>query len=129
MIRDGILNAQLAGALARLGHGDTVVVSDCGLPVSEGPVLVDLAFRFGIPGFGQVLDGLLPEVVVEGATAADEIAAHNADCHALLRSRLGEVELISHEELKMRAARSRLVIRTGEATPFANVLLRCGVAF
>lgn len=129
MIRDGILNAQLAGALARLGHGDTVVVSDCGLPVHDGPVLVDLAFRFGIPGFDQVLDGLLPEMVVERATAAAEVAAHNAGCHALLRDRLGEVELIPHEDLKGRAARSRLVIRTGEATPFANVLLHCGVAF
>lgn len=36
---------------------------------------------------------------------------------------------MSHEELKARTARARLVVRTGEATPYANVSLRCGVFF
>jgi D-ribose pyranose/furanose isomerase RbsD len=43
MKRGGILNAQLAGALARLGHTDTLVVCDAGLPIPPGSEVVDLA--------------------------------------------------------------------------------------
>jgi D-ribose pyranase len=59
MRRGGILNAQLAGALAGLGHTDALVVCDAGLPMPSGPEVVDLAFRFGVPGFETVLSGIL----------------------------------------------------------------------
>jgi D-ribose pyranase len=36
---------------------------------------------------------------------------------------------VSHERLKELSAGARLVVRTGEARPYANVLLRCGVFF
>ena len=129
MKRGGIINAQLAGALARLGHTDTLVVCDAGLPIPRGPEVVDLAFRLGIPGFGPVLEGILEELVVEEAVAAREVEGANPDCHALLASRLPELKLVPHWELKLRAADARLVVRTGEATPYSNVILRCGVPF
>ena len=59
MKRDGIINAQLAYEIARLGHTDLVVVCDAGLPIPEGPAVVDLAFCLGVPSFGTVLSGLL----------------------------------------------------------------------
>jgi D-ribose pyranase len=34
-----------------------------------------------------------------------------------------------HEEFKARTRADRLVVRTGEARPYANVILRCGVPF
>ena len=37
--------------------------------------------------------------------------------------------LVPHEELKRIVARAKLVVRTGEATPYSNVILRCGVPF
>ena len=49
MKRRGILNDALSGALARLGHTDTVVVADCGLPRPPGVAVVDLALVFGVP--------------------------------------------------------------------------------
>jgi D-ribose pyranase len=49
------------------------VVCDAGLPIPPGPEVVDLAFRFGVPTFETVLSGLLEELVVEGATAAEEV--------------------------------------------------------
>ncbi len=67
MRRGGILNAQLAGALARLGHTDTLVVCDAGLPIPPGPEVVDLAFKLGIPTFETVLSGILEELVVQDA--------------------------------------------------------------
>jgi D-ribose pyranase len=129
MRRGGILNAQLASALARLGHTDTLVVCDAGLPVPPSPEVVDLAFRFGVPSFETVLSGILEELVVEGATAAEETEVQNPHSYELLESWLPELELVPHEELKRMVAGAKLVVRTGEATPYSNVVLRCGVPF
>ncbi|MFF8730381.1 D-ribose pyranase [Streptomyces sp. NPDC015171] len=129
MKRAGILNRHLAGALAGLGHGHEVLVCDAGMPVPDGPRLVDLAFRAGVPSFAEVLDGLLAELVVEGATAAEEVRAANPEAAALLAERLPGTVLVPHERLKELSAGARLIVRTGEARPYANVLLRCGVFF
>jgi D-ribose pyranase len=125
----GILNRHLAGALAELGHGDGVLVCDAGMPIPAGPRVVDLAFRAGVPSFAEVLDGLLDELVVEGATAAREVRKANPEATALLEARFPGLWTVSHEELKALSVGARLVVRTGEARPYANVLLRCGVFF
>lgn len=129
MRKEGIINGQLAGAMARLGHTDLVVICDCGLPIPPGPEVVDLAFRFGVPSFETVLSSILEELVVEGAVAAGEVEERNPATRDLLRDRFPELELVPHEEFKRRVAGTKLVIRTGEATPYSNVILRCGVAF
>ncbi len=129
MKKAGILNRHLSGALAELGHGDGVLVCDAGMPIPKGPRVVDLAFRAGVPSFAEVLDGLLAELVVEGATAATEVRGANRAATALLDARFPDLDLVSHERLKELSADARLIVRTGEARPYANVLLRCGVFF
>lgn len=129
MKKSGILNRHLAGALAGLGHGDGVLICDVGMPIPSGPRVVDLAFRAGVPSFAEVLDGLLEELVVEGATAAEEIGEANPEAARLLTARLPGLAYVPHGELKALTASARLVVRTGEARPYANVLLRCGVFF
>lgn len=129
MRRTGILNAELAAALARLGHTDLVVVGDCGLPRPAGVPVVDLALTFGVPTFAQVVDALAAELVVEQATVATEITLANPEALELVTARFGEPASLSHEDLKAAAAAAKLFVRTGEATPYANVLLRCGVPF
>ena len=128
MKREGIINASLLGYLGRLGHTDLLVVCDAGLPIPSGPAVVDLAFRFGIPTFEEVLTGLLEELVIEGAIAAEEVNQNRAAEH-LLKSRFPDLGLVWHEELKRMVAGAKLVVRTGEATPYSNVILRCGVPF
>jgi D-ribose pyranase len=127
----GIINAQLARVLAGLRHTDVLVISDSGLPVAGGgPEVVDLAVVYGVPAFETVLRAVLEEIVVEAATVAGEITETNQACWGLIQETLEpEVELVSHEDFKARAADARAVVRTGEATPYANVLLRCGVPF
>ncbi|MFF8903544.1 D-ribose pyranase [Streptomyces olivaceoviridis] len=129
MKKAGILNRHLSGALAELGHGHGVLVCDAGMPIPDGPRVVDLAFRAGVPSFAEVLDGLLAELVVEGATAAQEVRAANPAAAGLLQARFPKLALVSHERLKELSAGARLIVRTGEARPYANVLLRCGVFF
>jgi D-ribose pyranase len=127
--KGGILNRHLAGAIAELGHGHGVLVCDAGMPIPDGPRVVDLAFRAGVPSFAEVLEGLLAELVVEGATAACEVREANPAAAGLLDGHFPGLALVPHEELKTLSAGARLVVRTGEARPYANVLLRCGVFF
>ena len=127
MKRRGILNAELSGALARLGHTDVVLLADCGMPIPRGIPVIDLALVHGIPRFEQVLDALLDEMVFQGCVAAEE--AKTAPAGAWLAERFTEIEYISHDKLKALSASAKLFVRTGEATPFANVALVCGVSF
>ena len=129
MRKHGILNDALSGALARLGHGDHVVVGDCGLPRPVGVPVVDLAVTFGVPTFAQVIDALAAELVIETVVIARETRDGNPDVVALLTEHFGEPRWITHEELKAESAVAQLFIRTGEATPYANAILRCGVPF
>ncbi|WP_394433916.1 D-ribose pyranase [Streptomyces sp. SGAir0957] len=129
MKRSGILNRHLAGALAELGHGDGVLICDAGMPIPAGPRVVDLAFRAGVPSFAEILDGLLDELVVEAGTAAHEVRTANPAAAELLGERVPSLGFVSHEELKSLSGGARLIVRTGEARPYANVLLRCGVFF
>lgn len=128
MRRGGIINGYLAGELARLGHTDLVVVCDAGLPIPPGPAVADLAFCLGVPSLETVLAGILEEIVVEGATVAEE-TGESPKVARILEDLLPEPGLVSHHELKRMTAGAKLVVRTGEATPYANVILRCGVAF
>jgi D-ribose pyranase len=47
MKKSGILNAPLSGALAELGHYDTAVICDAGLPIPGTSRRIDLAL---VPG-------------------------------------------------------------------------------
>lgn len=130
MLRHGILNARLAGALASLGHTHQVVIADAGLPLPYGVpgcTIVDLTLVAGIPRFEQVLDAILNAIVVDRAEAALESQSHPA--HEWITARIDDLSLIPHEELKARLPETQLVIRTGESTPYANVILHCGVPF
>ncbi|MHA6513584.1 D-ribose pyranase [Tessaracoccus sp. Z1128] len=128
MKRAGLLNPDLASAIARLGHTDTFVIADCGLPIPGGVRVIDLSLVFGIPRFADVLGAVLSEVVVEGAVAAEEARA--GEVGALLASTLEvDVEWVPHEELKRLVREASFVIRTGECTPYANLILRSGVPF
>lgn len=129
MKRGGILNPGLAGALASLGHTDLVVVCDAGLPIPGDVEKVDLAFKLGVPDFETVLAGVLEELIVESGRAASEVREGNPGCHRLLLEAVPDLTFVPHEELKRLTESARLVIRTGEDSPYSNVVLRCGVAF
>ncbi len=131
MKREGILHPQLNALIAQLGHTDTLVVADCGLPIPAGVARVDLALVAGVPGFAPVLEALACELVVQKVTVAEEMAEQNGELAAFVQEQFEGVPLerVPHEELKARLAQAKGVVRTGEATPFANAILECGVGF
>ena len=124
MRKSGLLNPALTSAVARLGHTDTFVIADCGLPIPHDVPVIDLTLTFGIPTFADTLATLLEEVVVEAGTIADTTPPE-------VRSLLPAIPLteVSHDDLKREVARASFVVGTGSTTPFANVILRSGVPF
>lgn len=127
MKKQGILNRELSAEIACLGHTDTFVIADCGLPVPRHVPVIDLSVVFGFPRFEPVLEALLSEVEVEGYTYAQE--ASGSVVESWLSHIPGEAKTASHEELKRMVNDAAFVVRTGEDTAWANVILRCGVPF
>lgn len=129
MKRTGIIHAGLARELAQLRHTDTFVISDAGLPVTPGIPCIDLGYRYGQPSFADVASALLAEVVVEASWVSADIKDANP---TVLQHILGlglTPERIDHTVFKERVQQVRFVVRTGEATMYANLLCQAGVAF
>ncbi|WP_299166245.1 D-ribose pyranase [uncultured Arthrobacter sp.] len=127
MKKNGILNGPINARLSTLGHGHLVLITDCGMPLPNSAAVVDLALVKGTPAFSEVLRAVLADIEVEGSIIATE--ASGTVVENAVRGEGLSPEFVSHEELKAMLDEARLIIRTGEATSFANVALRCGVTF
>ncbi|WP_066327025.1 D-ribose pyranase [Anoxybacteroides amylolyticum] len=131
MKKHGVLNKELNTVFASLGHTDTIVVADCGLPIPEGVTRIDLSVIKGFPSFLSVLDPILEELEIEAITIAEEMQAHNSAMYQEIQKRFANTttHIVSHEQLKGMMKSAKAVIRTGEATPYANIILHSGVNF
>ncbi|MGB6188982.1 MAG: D-ribose pyranase [Aeromonas molluscorum] len=139
MKRGKLLNAPLSALVARMGHTDEIVVCDAGLPIPAGPERIDLALTPGTPSLETVLGAMLTDLVVERVLLASELKsvsplAHQAlldqlEAHARDQGKPITIDYLSHEAFKTRSQSSKAIVRTGEVTPYANLILCAGVAF
>ena len=131
MKKTGIINQPISAVIAGLGHTDTLVIADAGLPIPEGPQRIDLALTQRVPSFLQTLDVILTEMQVEKAIVAEEMLTVSADLYAAIKKRLGDIpiETMSHSAFKKQTSSARAIVRTGEFTPYANIILVSGVVF
>ncbi|ANS75916.1 ribose ABC transporter [Paenibacillus yonginensis] len=127
----GILNSHIAKVLADLGHTDTIVIADVGLPVPDGVPKIDLALTLGSPSFEDTVNAVSEDMVVEKLVLAEEIKADNPQALQYMKHKFAEAELefCPHEQFKQLTRKAKAVIRTGEAKPYANVILQAGVNF
>ena len=131
MKKDGLLNPQILSAIAAMGHTEYLVIADAGLPVPSGIPVIDISLIRGIPDFGVVLCSVIDEMVLESFIVAEEMADKSQDTYGTVIEALPQVPFrcIAHEEFKEMAAKAKAVIRTGETTPYANIILVAGVNF
>ena len=129
MKKQGILNRELAGIFAKLGHTDKIVIADCGLPIPEGVVCIDLAYKLGEPGFETILQVVLEDLKVEQGFIAQEIISKNESVHNFILQNVESVTYLPHEQLKEMTKKAKVIIRTGETTPYANIVLQSAVIF
>ena len=134
MKKIGTLNSRLSGVIAEMGHTDTLAVADAGLPIPPETERIDLALTRGVPGFLQTLHAVLEELEVEEVVLAEEIktaTSSSTELCELLHTIFKEVPIrfIPHEDFKQQLPACRAVVRTGECTPYANIILSSGVKF
>jgi D-ribose pyranase len=130
--KSGHLNRDVSRVLARMGHTDAIVIADCGLPMPDGVECIDVSLALGDPPFLRVLETVLADFKAERAVFAGEAKDKNhavaARAERLARENV-QVEFVTHERLKELTRHACAVIRTGEATPYSNVILYSGVIF
>lgn len=131
MKKAGMIHGELMKRIALLGHKDLFMIGDAGMPIPPGVELIDLALCKGVPTFTQVLDAVLEECVVEYYYVAEEIVAANPDIYQYIQEKLPGVthERMPHDDLKAFSGKCKFAVRTGEYSPYPNVILRAGVAF
>jgi D-ribose pyranase len=114
-----------------MGHLDMLVIADAGLPIPWETNRIDLALKKGVPGFLETLEVVLDELKVETAVVAKEIYSASPKMAEHIEELLEEVPIrkLSHEEFKRMTKNAKAVVRTGEFTPYANIILIAGVVF
>jgi D-ribose pyranase len=130
MKRKGILNAELSGVLASLGHTDLLLVVDAGFPIPRTAHRIDLAVAEDLPKLTTVLDLIAEELIVEGVVTAEDVATHNAPLADWLRQRFPGAEHTTRPHAQMLgelAHQAKAIVRTGAFNPWGNVGLICGV--
>ena len=133
MKKAGILNSDISRVLSYMGHTDTIAIGDCGLPIPDEVERIDLALAFGEPTFMRTLEIVVGDMKVEKIILAEEIKTQNPtvlqQVEELFAQQNVEVEFVSHVELKEKTKDCKAVIRTGEITPYANIILQSGCIF
>jgi D-ribose pyranase len=147
MKKGGILNTGLLQVVSDMGHGNMLFVVDRGFPfpVHDLTKTIDLAVGDNIPRFLEVVAVILEDLEIEKAIIANETETVSPEVYRELIKVLGSVknkgrdvviEKIPHEEFKhlgLRGAQEgkevKAIVRTGEFTPYSNVVLVSGVPF
>ncbi len=131
MKKSHLLNQPLSSVIAGLGHLDELVIADAGLPIPPTTQRIDLAVTQNIPRFQDTLRVVLTELQVEKVIVAQEMLIKSPQVHQAILALLENVpiETIPHETFKERTRSAMAVVRTGEFTPFANIILVAGVVF
>lgn len=139
MKKSTLINSELSYLVATLGHTDEMTICDAGLPIPDHVQRIDLALTHGVPSFLDTVRVVLSESQIEGVIVAEEFAQVSPAHHDALVTQLQkereltgkaiEITYVSHEAFKARTEQSRAVVRTGECTPYANVIFQAGVTF
>ena len=133
MKKKGVLNSDISRVLSYMGHTDRIAIGDCGLPIPDEVERIDLALAFGVPSFMDTLRVVVEDMKVEKIVLAQEIKEQNPkvlqEIEELFKDQNIEVEYVSHQKLKHQTLDCKAVIRTGETTPYANIILQSGCIF
>ena len=133
MKKTKMINSELSYTISKMGHTDSLTIGDCGLPIPDETERIDLAVKFGVPTFMDVLKEVGNDMKIEKIVLAEEIKEYNPQILAEIKEYFAgqevEVEYVSHVGLKQMTKECKAVIRTGETTPYANIILQSGCIF
>ncbi len=143
----GILHNELAQLVARMGHGDMLVIADRGFPFPrhDQTVCIDLSVGRDLPRVADVLRVVLEELEIEKVIIANETETVSPATYAAFTEIVGQKknkgnaiveENIPHPDFKDMVLNGALerkevkgFVKCGEFTPYANIILISGVDF
>jgi D-ribose pyranase len=126
MLMTGILNPRVLNLLSRVRHTNTLVVADRGFPFWPQIETVDISLVDDVPTVLQVLDAVRAQAIFGKAWMAKEFLRENRrPTQKLFRDALEGVSLKFelHAKFKKRVPDAVGLIRTGDSTQYANVIL------
>ncbi len=139
MKKSVLINSEISYAIAKMGHNDMLTICDSGLPIPKEVQRIDLSLRQGIPTFIETLETILEELKIEEVIIASETKDVSPLMYQRVRDIIEKIENtegikikiteVNHELFKSITKESTCIVRTGEYTPYANIILKSGVVF
>ena len=132
MKKIGLLHGELSKTLAELAHEDRILIGDAGMPVPEGVKMIDLAVVQGVPSFIDVLKAVMGEMLVAKGIIDLEQGTVSPQMRQKVTETVGDAfprEILPHAQVKELSKNVKAVIRTGEFTPYANIILEADCLF
>ena len=129
MLKTGILNPELNHLLARIRHTNLLVISDRGFPYWPMIETVDISLVDGIPTVLQVLDAVRANLDICDIFMANEFKLENTvEVQQRFAASTQGIPLTfeAHVDLKKRVPGAIGLIRTGDITQYANMILMSG---
>lgn len=138
---DPLLNADILYALAAMGHGDKITITDSNFPASTTAtqtVLGDvLQMAVDLPTALKAVLSVFPidtfdleDAPVRGMQVVgspNEFPPAMKDCLPLIKAQNTKIELVERFKFYELASESFAVIRTIESRPYGNLVLRKGI--
>lgn len=125
----GILNRGVAKVISEQGHHDLLMVCDAGFATPKDVEVIDISIKVNQPRVIDFLNELKKFFSVEKIILADQTKKTNPSYFKEIISVFDnkpEVETIDHRELKQLSESVKAIIRTGDFTAYANVILVSG---
>jgi D-ribose pyranase len=126
MLKTGIFNPHVLSLLARVRHTNALVIADGRFPFWPMIETVDLTLVEGVPTVLQVLNAIRPNFEIGEAYMAQEfLTANSPATRKGFAAALKGLNLVHepHIEFKKRVPGAIGLIRTGDAVPYANMIL------
>ena len=131
MKRNGIVNSEISKVLSYMRHTDLICISDLGLPCPNNIKTIDLSLKLGYPSFLDVLSEIIKDMKIEHIILAEEIKNNNKEVYNKILNMFENIsiEYVSHNDFKQKTFDCKAIIRTGESTPYANIILQSACIF
>jgi D-ribose pyranase len=126
MLQTGILNPQINSLISRVRHTNTLVIADRGFPFWPMIETIDISLVDDVPTVIEVLRAIQRNFTIGRFVMAEEFRQANssekvAQVTELIAGR--EVIFEPHTEMKRRVPQAIGLIRTGDTTPYSNMIL------
>jgi D-ribose pyranase len=126
MLKNGILNPQILSLLARVRHTNTLVLADRGFPSWPGIETVDISLIDDVPQVAQLFAAIQQHWKIGQIWMAEEFFDQNTKA---VKDRISDlaaplsIYAEPHVQFKLRVPKAIGIIRTGDTTQYANMIL------